>query len=62
MSDFDGNAKALKRKYPATHVDRGTRCMVCNKPIKTRLTIQKATPPNKCYKHYKEPKRRTTHG
>lgn len=52
--NFDGNAKALKRKHPATDVDKSVKCKKCGKPIKTRLVKMKETVPTLCYNHYKE--------
>ena len=53
-NEFNGDAKALKRKYPATSLDKGVRCKKCNKPIKKRLVIMKQSTPQLCYKHWKE--------
>ena len=52
--NFDGDAKALKRKHPATDVDRNVRCKKCRKPIKTRLVIMKESQPQYCYKCWRE--------
>ena len=52
--NFNGDAKALKRKHPATDVDKSVRCKKCNKPIKTRLVIMKESVPQLCYKHWRD--------